>query len=41
MDDFQQTLDKFDVPPLEQAELKAIIESTHEAIVVSPLQDGP
>ena len=40
MDDFQQTLDKFDVPPPEQAELTAIIESTHEAIVVSPLQDG-
>jgi len=38
MDDFQQTLDKFDVPPPKQAELKAIIESTHEAIVASPLQ---
>ncbi len=41
MDDFQQTLDKFNVPSPEQEELKAIIESTHEAIVVSPLQVGP
>jgi hemoglobin len=34
MDDFQQTLDKFNVPPQEQAELKAIVESTHTDIVV-------
>jgi hemoglobin len=40
MDDFQQTLDKFAVPPAEQEELNAIIESTHEAIVVS-LQERP
>src|ERR1700682_217938 len=40
MDDFQQTLDKFAVPPPEQAELKAIIESTHDAIVISPLQSA-
>ena len=39
IDDFQQTLDKFAVPPTEQEELKAIIDSTHEAIVVSPLQE--
>jgi hemoglobin len=33
MDDFQQTLDKFSVPEKEQSELKAIVESTHAAIV--------
>jgi hemoglobin len=37
MDDLRQTLNKFDVPPPEQEELKAIIESTHDAIVISPL----
>src|SRR6266487_3068655 len=41
VDDFQQTLDKFTVPQLEQDELKAIVESTREAIVVSPFQEGP
>src|SRR5918996_4240491 len=41
MDDFQQTLDKFAVPQPEQDELKAIVESTREAIVVAPLQEGP
>jgi hemoglobin len=41
MDDFQQTLDKFAVPHREQEELKAIVESTREAIVVAPLQEGP
>jgi hemoglobin len=41
MDDVQQTLDQFDVPQPEQEELKAIVESTHEAIVVSPLSEGP
>jgi hemoglobin len=41
MDDFQQTLDKFQVPQPEQEELKAIVESTREAIVVSPLREGP
>jgi hemoglobin len=40
MDDLQQTLNKFDVPPPEQEELTAIIESTHEAIVISPLQSA-
>lgn len=33
MDDFQQTLEKFHVPPQEQAELKAIVESTKADIV--------
>jgi hypothetical protein len=36
MDDFQQTLDKFEVLRPEQDELKAIVEITKEAIVVSP-----
>jgi hypothetical protein len=36
MDDFQQTLDKFGVPAQEQAELKAIVESTRADIVVEP-----
>jgi hypothetical protein len=35
MDDLQTTLDKFSVPAAEQAEVKALIESTHAAIVVS------
>jgi hemoglobin len=35
MDDVQQTLDKFGVPQLEQDEIKAIVESTHDAIVVA------
>ena len=34
MDDFQQTLDKFSVPAAEQAELKAIVHSTYDDIVV-------
>jgi hemoglobin len=41
MDDLQQTLDKFVVPQPEQNEIRAIVESTHEAIVVAPLQEGP
>ena len=41
MSDFQQTLDKFEVPQEEQDELKAIVESTKESIVVKPLQEGP
>ena len=41
MDDFQQTLDRFEVPQQEQEELKAIVESTKEAIVVRPFQEGP
>jgi len=34
MDDFQQTLDKFGVPAAEQAELKAIVNSTYGDIVI-------
>ena len=34
MDDFQQTLDKFSVPVAEQAELKAIVNSTYGDIVI-------
>jgi hemoglobin len=34
MDDLQQTLDKFNVPGTEQAELKAIVNSTYGDIVV-------
>jgi len=37
MDDLQQTFDKFGVPQPEQDEIKAIVESTHDAIVVAPL----
>lgn len=40
MDDFQHTLDTFAVPQPEQGELKAIVESTKEAIVIAPLQAG-
>jgi hemoglobin len=41
MDDFQQSLDRFEVPQPEQEELTAIVESTKEAIVVEPFQEGP
>lgn len=41
MEDVQQTLDKFGVPQPEQDEVRTIIESTREAIVVVPLQEGP
>ena len=34
LDDFQQTLNKFNVPQAEQAELKAIVASTRADIVV-------
>ncbi len=34
LDDFQQTLDKFAVPAEEQAQLKAIVDSTRSDIVV-------
>jgi len=34
LDDFQQTMDKFDVPQTEQEELKAIVDSTRADIVV-------
>jgi hemoglobin len=35
MDDFQQTLDKFKVPSAEQAELRAIVQTTYSDIVVA------
>ena len=41
MEDFQETLDKFQVPEREQKELTAIIESTHDDIVVSPQDEVP
>jgi hemoglobin len=41
VDDFQQALDTFQVPRPEQEELKAIVESTREAIVVAPFEAGP
>lgn len=41
MGDFQQTLDRFEVPHQEQEELKAIVESTKESIVVRPFQERP
>ena len=41
LDDFQQSLDRFSVPQPEQDELKAIVESTKESIVVRPFQEGP
>ena len=41
MDDLQQSLDRFEVPQPEQDEVTAIVESTKEAIVVEPLQEGP
>jgi hemoglobin len=39
MDDLQQSFDRFGVPQPEQEELKAIVESTREAIVVSPIEE--
>ncbi len=41
MDDVQQTLDKFAVPQPERQEVIAIVESTKEAIIVAPFQEGP
>ena len=41
MEDLQQSLDRFEVPQPEQGEVIAIVESTKEAIVVEPLQEGP
>jgi hemoglobin len=38
MDDFQQTLDKFKVPAAEQAELRAIVQTTYGDIVVAGAQ---
>ena len=36
MDEFQQTLDKFEVPDAEQKELKTIVNSTYDDIVLTP-----
>jgi hemoglobin len=41
MDDLQQTFDRFAVPQPEQDEVRAIVESTKEAIVVAPFEQGP
>ena len=41
MDDLQQTFDKFEVPGPERQELVAIVESTKEAIVLVPFDQGP
>ena len=41
MDDVQQTLEKFAVPQRERQEVITIVESTKEAIVVAPFQEGP
>ena len=41
LDDFQQSLDKFNVPQPEQNALISIVESTRDSIVViPPLQEG-
>src|SRR5258708_37349604 len=40
MDDVQQTLDTFAVPAAEQEDLKAIVESTKQAIVAVAFQEG-
>ncbi len=41
MEDVQQSLDKFGVPAPEQEEIRSFVESTREAIVAAPLQEGP
>ena len=35
MDDFQQTLDEFEVPAAEQVELRSIVQSTYGDIVIA------
>src|SRR6266508_1743154 len=40
-DDEWQAFDRFEVPQPEQEELKAVVESTKEAIVVAPFEEGP
>jgi hemoglobin len=35
LDDFQQTLEKFQVPSAEQGELRAIVQSTYDDIVIA------
>jgi hemoglobin len=41
MNDLQMTLDKFSVPAAEQAEIKALVESTRAAIVVPAVETVP
>jgi hemoglobin len=41
MDELQLALAKFQVPPAEETEVVAIIESTRDAIVVPPLRPRP
>jgi hemoglobin len=41
MDDLQQIQDKFGVPQPDALELIAIVDSTKEAIVIAPFQEGP
>jgi hemoglobin len=41
MDDLRQTLDQFNVPAGEQAELRAIVQSTYGDIVVGTQPTGP
>ncbi len=41
LDGLQQTLDRFAVPPSEQAKLAAIVESTKDAIVVARFPEEP
>ena len=41
LEDLQRSFDKFEVPQPEQEELKAIVASTKEAIVVAPFEEGP
>ncbi len=41
MDDLEQALEKFNVPEPEALELTAIVNSTKEAIVVAPFEQGP
>ena len=40
MDDLQQTFDRFGVPEQEQDELKTIVGSTKESIVVRPFEEA-
>ena len=40
MEDFQQSLDKFNVPAAEQEELKAIVNSTYGDIVIGKSGNG-
>jgi hemoglobin len=41
VDDFRETLNTFNVPQAERADLLALVETTREAIVIPPLQEHP